>query len=138
MLSEEKIKKMIRLSDYENGQGSIDLERTKFMKMDYVRFQVIKTILSVAVSGVLVLCLVILYHLEYVMTNALVLPYHTYALVGGSALLAAEAVAIFITCRFASRKYEESKIRVKEYFVTLHDLLDLYEKEEQGQEDNAL
>ena len=138
MLSEEKIKKMIRLSDYEKGQGSIDLERTKFMKMDYVRLQVIRTTLSVAVSSGLALCLVILYHLEYVMTNALILPYRTYALVGGAVFLALEALAVFITCRISSQKYEESKVRVKEYFVTLNELLDLYEREEQGQEDNAL
>ena len=53
MLSEEKIKKMIRLSGYENGLGSVDLRRTRYMKMDYVRLQVIKTVLSVIVAGCL-------------------------------------------------------------------------------------
>ena len=52
VLSEEKIKKMIRLSGYENGLGSVDLRRTRYMKMDYVRLQVIKTVLSVIVAGV--------------------------------------------------------------------------------------
>lgn len=138
MLSEEKIKKMIRLSDYENGQGSTDLKRTRFMKMDYVRFQILKTFLSVIFATILILALIVLYHLEFVMQHALTLPYRIYILYGGMGLILVETVAIAVTCKRASRQYDEAGNRVKEYYVTLHELIDLYEKEEQGQEDGLL
>lgn len=138
MLSEEKIKKMIRLSDYENGQGSTDLRRTKYRKTDYVRLQIIKTFLSVILSVILILALIVMYHLEYVLRNALMLPYRAYIAYGGAVFLLIELLAIIVTCRVSARQYDESKIRVKEYYVTLHDLLELYEKEEQGQEEGAL
>lgn len=138
MLSEEKIKKMIRLSDYENGQGSTDLRRTRFMKMDYVRFQILKTFLSVIFATILILALIVLYHLEFVMQNALTLPYRIYILYGGMGLILVETIAIAVTCKMASRQYDEARNRVKEYYVTLHELIDLYEKEEQGQEDGLL
>lgn len=138
MLSEEKIKKMIRLSDYENGQGSTDLRRTKYRKVDYVRLQILKTFLSIILAVILILSLIVLYHLEYVLQNALMLPYRTYITYGGVAFLATELLAIIVTCRISTRQYDESKSRVKEYYVTLHDLIELYEKEEQGQEEGAL
>lgn len=138
MLSEEKIKKMIRLSDYENGQGSTDLRRTRYRKTDYIRLQILKTFLSIILAVILILALVILYHLEYVLQNALLLPYRAYLIYGGAAFLTVELLAIIVTCRISARQYDESKGRVKEYYVTLHDLVELYEKEEQGQEEGAL
>ena len=53
MLSEERIRKMIRLADYEKGIGSSDLKRTHYWRMDYVRMQILKTILAVFVAFVL-------------------------------------------------------------------------------------
>ena len=61
MLSEEKIKKMIRLSDYENGQGSTDLKRTGYLKMDYIRLKVLGTFVSVTVAAFLVIVLIVMY-----------------------------------------------------------------------------
>ena len=71
MLSEEKIKKMIRLSDYENGQGSTDLKRVRYLKMDYVRLQILKTVASVLLAFLLILGIVAVYHVDYILQNAL-------------------------------------------------------------------
>ena len=67
MLSEERIRKMIRLADYEKGIGSSDLKRTHYWRMDYVRMQILKTILAVFVAFVLGILLSVLYHMDYVM-----------------------------------------------------------------------
>ena len=61
MLSEERIRKMIRLADYEKGIGSSDLKRTHYWRMDYVRMQILKTILAVFVAFVLGILLSVLY-----------------------------------------------------------------------------
>ena len=55
MLNEEKIRKMIRLSEYEQGVGKRDLARVSLLKMDYVRLSVLKTLVSVIISAVLFL-----------------------------------------------------------------------------------
>lgn len=136
MLSEERIRKMIRLSDYEKGLGSTDLKRTHYWKMDYVRLQVLKTFLAVIVAAVLVLLLIVLYNLEYVLQHVLELPYWEILVYGGSSLLAAEVAAVLTTVRMAGKEYEESKSRVKEYYKTLRELESLYEEEE-GQEEEA-
>ncbi len=134
MLSEERIRKMIRLSDYEKGIGSTDLKRTHYWKMDYVRLQVLKTVLAVFISMVLVFMLLVLYNLEYVLQHVLELPYRAILLYGGIAFAVAEIAAVIVTVRLAGREYDESRSRVKEYYVTLQELEKLYEEEE-GQEE---
>ena len=136
MLSEDRIRKMIRLSDYEKGLGGTDLKRTRYWKMDYVRLQILKTFLAVLVSVMLIFVLIALYNLEYVMQHVLELPYREILLYGGMGLVLAEATAIVVTIRLAGREYEESKSRVKEYYTTLRELETLYEEEE-GQEEES-
>ena len=41
----------------------------------------------------------------------------------------AEIVFVIFTARIAGRAYDESRARVKEYYVTLMELEELYEKE---------
>ena len=136
MLSEDRIRKMIRLSDYEKGLGGTDLKRTRYWKMDYVRLQILKTFLAVLVSVMLIFVLIALYNLEYVMQHVLELPSRDILLYGGLGLVLAEATAIVVTIRLAGREYEESKSRVKEYYTTLRELETLYEEEE-GQEEES-
>ena len=136
MLSEDRIRKMIRLSDYEKGLGGTDVKRTRYWKMDYVRLQILKTFLAVLVSVMLIFVLIALYNLEYVMQHVLELPYREILLYGGLGLVLAEATAIVVTIRLAGREYEESKSRVKEYYTTLRELETLYEEEE-GQEEES-
>ena len=119
MLSEERIRKMIRLADYEKGIGSSDLKRTHYWRMDYVRMQILKTILAVFVAFVL----------DYVMQHVWELPYRTILIYGGIVFVAAEILFVIFTARIAGRAYDESRARVKEYYVTLMELEELYEKE---------
>lgn len=138
MLSEEKIKKMIRLSDYENGLGSTDLKRTCYTKMDYVRLQVIKTVISTTVASVFMALLFVIYHADKFLYQPSMLPWRTYILFFGGFWFVLLLWGSIYTCIRSSRLYAESMERVKEYDETLHDLLGLYEKEEQGQEEKQI
>lgn len=137
MLNEKKIRKMIRLSEYENGLGSTDLRRIHYRKMDFVRLQLLKTAVSIAVAVFLVLLLLAICRMDYVMIHLFELPYRDIVLLGGLGLILVEIPALFVTGRMASRQYEEAKLRVNEYDTTLQELLTLYEEEE-GQEESAL
>ena len=48
---------------------------------------------------------------------------------GGIVFAAAEILFVIFTARIAGRAYDESRARVKEYYVTLMELEELYEKE---------
>lgn len=131
MLSEDKIKKMIRLSDYEKGQGAIDLKRVCYSKMDYVRFQIVKTVLADFAAVVLALLLLAVYRIDYLLQNALTISFGKIGLYSGAAFLVICLAGVFLTCRRASKEYGESAVRAREYYKTLRELLDLYEQEEQ-------
>lgn len=135
MLSEEKIKKMIRLSEYESGQGSTDLKRVRYLKMDYVRLQILKTVVSVLLAFLLIMGIIAVYNIDYILQNALDLPLQRIALYGGISVLAVCLISVLVTCRMAARQYDESSIRAGEYESTLRELIKIYEKEDQGQED---
>ncbi len=130
MLSEERIRLMIRLADYEQNQGRTDLERTKYYKMDYIRFQILKTLVSVTGAVFLALLTVGMYYMEYIITNALDLDY---AGMGRYFLLIYLLLLLlftFVTVSVSTVQYEASKGRVKEYYATLQELLDAFEREE--------
>ncbi len=139
MLSEKKIKLMIRLADYEQVQGKIDLERTKYFKLDYIRYQILKTLACVTGAVFLVVVLIGMYYMEFIITNALELDYAgmtKYFLVIYILLL---CLFSFVTVSVSSIRYEASKNRVKQYYSTLQDLLAYYEEEEEGvREESAL
>lgn len=139
MLSEKKIRLMIRLADYEQNQGKIDLERTKYFKLDYIRYEILKTLVSVTSAVVLILLLIGMYHLEFLITNALELNYAwmaRYFLISYILLL---FLFSLVTVSVSSVRYEASKKRVKEYYSTIQELISFYKEEEEGnKEEGAL
>lgn len=139
MLSEKKIRLMIRLADYEQNQGKIDLERTKYFKLDYIRYEILKTLISVTSAVVLILLLIGMYHLEFLITNALELNYAwiaRYFLISYILLL---FLFSLVTISVSSVRYEASKKRVKEYYSTIQELISFYKEEEEGnKEEGAL
>ena len=132
MLNEEKLRLMIRLADYEQNQGKEDLERTKYFKLDYIRFQIMKTLVSVTGAVFLVVLLIGMYHMEYLITNALELDYGTIARYFLVIYLLLLCLFSFVTISVATIQYERSKGRVKEYYSTLQELIAYYEAEEEG------
>lgn len=136
MLSEEKIKKMIRLSDYENGIGEEDLWRTRYKKSDYIMLQILRTVASVFFAGLLGAVLFFLYHMNEIMYRMSDFPWKACLYTGGSVWFVFLMTGMAWTFVRSSVRYNESEIRVREYNVTLHELLELYEKEESGQEED--
>lgn len=145
MLSEEKIRLMIRLSDYEQNKGKIDLERTKYFKLDYIRMQILKTLVSVTGAVFLVVMLIGMYYMEYIITNALELNYAGMAKYFLVIYILFLCLFSFVTVSVSSVQYERSKNRVKEYYSTLQELIEYYEREDKEslnkdgmKEENAL
>ncbi|MCR4606005.1 MAG: hypothetical protein K5639_08425 [Eubacterium sp.] len=135
MISEARIRKMIRLSDYEGGLGEQDIRRTRYKKADYIRLQVIKTICSVIVSYALIIALVSLYYIDRIRFGDLIkegffVPERIFVVVAGVLVLLISLVVWGGFCKKRSAKeYDESELRVREYEKTLEELLALYEAE---------
>lgn len=130
MLNIRKTRLMTKLAIYEEGSGKEDIRLSKYYKSDYVRFQILKTILAVTFGYLLVLALVVLYKSEYLIAQAVTLDYHAIGitvLVGYIILLTIYIVGTIIGY---SIKYDLSRGKLTKYFRMLKVMRKIYREEE--------
>lgn len=126
MLNFKKIRLMTKLAVYEKKEGKEDIYLSKYYKTDYVRFQVLKSILSATVGYGLILALIVLYKMEYIIKNAITLNYKTI----GTYVLGFYIMIITVyglgSLVFYSMKYDASRKKLSRYFKLLKRLEKLY------------
>lgn len=138
MLNQDKVRLMTRLAIFEEAdEGKGALKISKYYKHDYVRWEIIKTILSVTVGYLLVLALVALYFSEYLIANAVLLDYRSL----GMRILGIYLVLLvfYVSCALVgySYKYGRERKNLVRYYKSLKRLMGIYreeEKETAGQE----
>ena len=121
---------MTKLAAYEKNEGKEDIELSKFYKTDYIRLQMLKSIISSTLGYILILILIFMYRMEFLIKNAVVL---NYKLIGGNIL----GIYILIVAIYAlgsaiaySLKYDFSRKKLSRYFRLLKRLRKAYGKEE--------
>ena len=77
MLNNNKIRLMTKLAVYESKEGKEDISLSKYYKTDYVRYQTIKSIISVTIGYALILVLIFMYKSEEIIKKAVTLDYKT-------------------------------------------------------------
>lgn len=120
---------MTKLAIYEKNEGKEDIKMSKFYKTDFVRYHLLKTIVSVSVAFIIIILMIGMYHSEYIIGNAVNLDYKT---IGFSVLgLYVLVLAVYIvgTIVAYSIKYELSRERLGKYFKRLKGLEKLYPEE---------
>ncbi len=129
MLNEEKIRIMIRLADYEKGDGNKDLHRMGYYKIDYIKMKVLQTILSVTLAYFFITLLFLLYRMEFIVNHILVLDYASIGVQFGILYFLFLVFFTLITIGLESLNYENSKKKVKRYYQDLNHLIAYYEEE---------
>jgi uncharacterized membrane protein YesL len=129
MLNNSKIRLMTKLAVYENKEGKEDIRLSKYYKTDYVRYQVIKSVICATFGYALVLLLILLYRSEYIIANAVVLDYKTI----GTYILGFY-IMIVVVYGLASMvgysiKYDRSRKKLGRYFKLLKRLNKIYNEE---------
>lgn len=130
MLSKKKIKIMFCMADYERGPGKRDLKIIKYYKNDYVRLNMIKSLLCVTFAYILILLLVAVYNMEYIVKSTFELPYRNIAIWVVGIYAALLAVYSFISIIVYSARYNAARKRVKKYFRYLKYLRKNYQSDE--------
>lgn len=129
MLNNKKIRIMTKLAVYEDKEGKEDISLSKYYKTDYVRYQVLKSIISATVGYLLILILIFTYKLEYIIQNAVSLDYK---MIGAYIL----GVYIMLVAIYGlgsilgySIKYDTSRKKLSRYFKLLKRLNKIYKEE---------
>ncbi|WP_310605129.1 hypothetical protein [Anaerosporobacter sp.] len=130
MLDNNKIKLMTKLAIYEKNEGQEDIKLSKYYKMDFVRYQVLKSIVSVTVSYLLVLVIVAFYKSEYLIQEAVKLDYKAI----GSTVLGIYIIILTVYVLGSvigySFKFDLSRKRLFKYRKNLKKLRQFYHNEE--------
>lgn len=131
MLNNRKIRLMTKLAIYEEKEGKEDIRMSKYYKSDYVRYHMLKNIVSVTVAYILILVMIVAYNLEMIIRDAVILDYKKYGVYAlGFYIL---ILTIYITGSIIgySIKYDKSRKKLSKYYKLLRKLTKMYEEENQ-------
>lgn len=127
MLNNEKINIMSRLALYEQKEKE-DISMSKYYKTDYIRLQILKTIVSVTVGYFLIILMIGIYKTEYIISHAVSLDYVEI----GKIILGTYILVLFvytiITILVCSHKYDKSRRRLSKYYKYLKRLDRIYKE----------
>ena len=126
MLNFKKIRLMTKLAVYEKKDGKEDIYLSKYYKTDYVRYQVIKSIITATIGYGLIIGLIGFYEMEYLIRNAVILNYKligTYIL--GFYLMTITIYGLGAMALY-SMKYDASRKKLSRYFRLLKRLEKVY------------
>ncbi len=129
MLNNKKIRIMTKLALYEQKEGKEDIRMGKYYKTDYVRLQVLKTVVSVTVGYLLVLFMIGLYKAEFIISKLV-----TFDLVRiGQYILGFYIIimTVFVTGSIIgySMRYDNSRKNLSKYYKSLKKLSNFYQEE---------
>ena len=130
MLNNRKVRLMSRLAMYEQNEGKEDVRLSKYFRTDYVRLNVLKTVVAVTLGYLLILVLLIVYHSEYLIREAVTLDYKGMLL----RYVGIYIIILVVYCSFAMigymLKYRASRKKLAKYFRMLRRLRSLYREED--------
>ena len=124
MLNLKKIRVMTRLAAIERKEEKNALRLAKYFRMDYVRFELLKTIIAVTVAYVIIVIMGMIYHAEELMQDFMKLNYQEIAWNIGMGYLGILLVYAILSVIGYFIKYNLEYRKTKRYLQLLH----LYQK----------
>ena len=131
MINNDKVSLMTKLAIYEN-KNSEDIKLSKYYKVDYVRHNVLKTIISVTVAYVCILLFILFYNLEEVLAKAFEL---NYTMLGIEIFVSYFVLIVIFTLMsfmIYSEKINRSRKSLMKYHRGLKQLSRMYDEEKNG------
>lgn len=125
MVREKNVKLMTKIAIYEKNKGKSEIPMNAYYKGDFVRLNVLKSVVSATIAYALILVLVIVYNMEFLLSNVLKMDYKVLAV----KVLVCYVVWILVYWLAArvlyARRYEQSRSRI---IIYNHDLKKLQEE----------
>lgn len=129
MLNEKKIRLMTKLALFEEYEGKEAIKMDRYYRVDYIRYQVLKSMVCVTLGYLLVLLSILVYQSEYILDNITTIAYKSiavYIILGYLFLLLFYS---FITGIISYFNYKRARKKMKNYKRNLKSLRGLYSEE---------
>lgn len=131
MINNDKVSLMTKLAIYEE-KNSEDIKLSKYYKSDYIRHNVLKTIISVSFAYVCVLLLILFYNLEEVLAKAFELNYTMIGIEIFVSYFVLIVIFTLISFMIYSEKINRSRKSLMKYHRGLKQLIRIYDEEKNG------
>ncbi len=131
MLNNDKIRIMTKLAIYENKSGKEDINLSQYYKRDYIRLQILNTIVFTTIGYFLILLLIGVYQSEYLIAEAVKLNYKAIGLYILGIYIMLLIVYVLCTIIGYTIKFESSRKKLAGYNKGLKYLRRIYEEENQ-------
>ena len=115
MVREENVKLMSKIAIYEKRRGKTDIPMSGYYKSDYVRMNVLKTIVMATVAFLIITATIVMYKLDYILANILKIDYGSL----GMGILLIYGVWVFVYWLVArilyAVRYEKARPNIIDY-----------------------
>lgn len=115
MLNEKKIRLMARTAIYEKHEGKEDLKINQYCSSDYVRFNMLKTLIGVTIAVFLCSCIYVMYSSEDIFEIFFKVDLKALARLLLTAYFLSLVVYIIICILYYQYRYSRAKKRLKHY-----------------------
>lgn len=129
MLNEKKIRLMTKLALFEEKEGKEELKLDRYYRIDYIRFQVLKSIVSVTVGYLLILLLILVYQSEHILDKITKIDYKSIGIYTLMIYLFLVVFYSFITGIVSYFRYDKARKEVRRYKKNLKTLRLFYKEE---------
>ena len=129
VVREENVKLMSKIAIYEKHDGKAEIPMSGYYKSDYVRMNVLKSVVSATVAFAIVAAVIVIYNLDYILVNLFKIDYKSL----GIGILVLYVVWIFVYWLVArilyAVRYEKARPSIIEYNHNLKKLQEESQKE---------
>ena len=130
MLNTRKTRLMTKLAIYEKRAGKEDIKLSKYYKTDYVRYNMLKSVVAVTFGYFIILAMIVLYQSEYLIREAVNLNYYEIVKFTIGIYILILTVYIAASLLGYSLYYSISRKRLAKYFRMLRRLRTIYREED--------
>lgn len=129
MVREENVKLMSKIAIYEKRDGKAEIPMSGYYKSDYVRMNILKSVVSATIAFVIVAAVIVLYKLDYLLANYYKIDYKSLG-IGILALYAVFVLVYWLVARILyALRYENARPNIIEYNHNLKKLQEESQKE---------
>lgn len=136
MLSKKKIKIMFLMASYEKGIGKKDLKIIRYYKNDYIRMNILTSVVCSTIAYLLILALLAMYNMDYFIKNAVSIDYASFGIMALCGYVILIGLYIFVTMLVCSVRYDQARKRVRKYFKYLKYLGKYYQENVDEEDEN--
>lgn len=131
MINEDKVRCMVKIARFEQSEGKDALKNCIYYKNDYVRLNLLKMIVSYTAVYVMVCIMVAAYYLEYLVANAVVLPYDKIFIGVAGAYLILLVVCISISIWYYLKRYDMYQKKLSRHYENLKTMRSFYQEKKE-------